>query len=348
RGTPMKHIASYAWLATLIVTAAAQARAETKTLQVALHLPATSHVGRNIIEFAKTIEAQTKGTVKIEISDKAQFRLDNQASQAAAMGVVELGRFAAAVPGVGIFLQPFVFNFDQLVWAATKQGSELRTIVEDEILQKTGLRVLWWQPSGLSVILSMSKPVSNPEALQGRTVQVFDTYTEEFVKACGGAARLASTANLSQVLETTGFDSALTAITNVTDLDLWRVARVLTKIQNAPLLSLVVMSESAWQGLTQEQQKIISDMARDAEERVWDAMAAIEGDAYVLAIAKGLKIYELDRDDIKAWRICSSSVLESYVEKAGEVGERLFAAYGRLRTDPCCNPASGTLSLGRY
>jgi hypothetical protein len=42
---------------------------------------------------------------------------------------------------------------------------------------------------------------------------------------------------------------------------------------------------------------------------------------------------------VVAWRECTAPLLESYVDRIGELGPKLFAAYGRLRTDPCCNSA---------
>jgi hypothetical protein len=46
-------------------------------------------------------------------------------------------------------------------------------------------------------------------------------------------------------------------------------------------------------------------------------------------------------EDVAAWRACSSSLLEAYMERTGEAGPKLFAAYGKLRTDACCREAPG-------
>jgi hypothetical protein len=55
-----------------------------------------------------------------------------------------------------------------------------------------------------------------------------------------------------------------------------------------------------------------------------------------------MKIEELTSENIIAWRICSSSILESYMTKAGEIGQQLMTAYARLRMAPCCNKAANT------
>jgi hypothetical protein len=50
-----------------------------------------------------------------------------------------------------------------------------------------------------------------------------------------------------------------------------------------------------------------------------------------------MKVHEPSPNEVVAWRECSAPLLESYVDRIGELGPKLFAAYGRLRTDPCCN-----------
>jgi hypothetical protein len=60
-----------------------------------------------------------------------------------------------------------------------------------------------------------------------------------------------------------------------------------------------------------------------------------------------MRIVELSGDDVAAWRACSAPLLEEYMERAGRDGPKLFAAYGKLRTDPCCRDAPGEdASLG--
>ena len=42
-------------------------------------------------------------------------------------------------------------------------------------------------------------------------------------------------------------------------------------------------------------------------------------------------------DDVAEWRVCSAPVVEAFMSKSGQLGQRLMDAYGRLRTQPCCS-----------
>jgi hypothetical protein len=70
-------------------------------------------------------------------------------------------------------------------------------------------------------------------------------------------------------------------------------------------------------------------------------------EAYALAVEKGMRIVEPSADDVAAWRACSAPLLEAYMQRAGEAGPKLFAAYGKLRTQPCCREAPAETPLSR-
>jgi len=352
-GSMMHVIALRMVVAILVVAAAIPAEAQTKTLRFLLQFSASNPLGRNVLEFVRDVETRTGGAVKIEPTDLQMLYGDNEvpwvvATSVADMGLAPLGQYLTDVPAAGIFSQPFVFNFDALVRKATKPGSEIRTIIDTEILTKTGTRVLWWLPYGATVGLSKAVPINSPAGLLNQKVLVFDGVTEELVRACGGDPFRVSTVRQFSAFEMGIVDVSMTGVFSLIERDLWRATGAVTKTHHAPLLFVVVVNQKIWESLSGEQQRILTDAARAAEERIWDRFSAIELDAYLFAMTKGIKTYELSTDDIKAWRICSSSMLESYVERSGAIGAKLFAAYAKLRTDPCCSTAVARDSnLGR-
>ena len=99
----------------------------------------------------------------------------------------------------------------------------------------------------------------------------------------------------------------------------------------------MVINEKSWQGLTPDQQTMMTEVAERVEQSIWRWYALLEADTYALAEEKGIKIQELSSEDIAAWRICSSNLVENFMTQSGEVGEHLMAAYGKLRVDECCN-----------
>jgi C4-dicarboxylate-binding protein DctP len=311
-------------------------------LRVSLQDSIGNPLNDGLLLFKEGVEARTKGAVKVQIFDKSQFYNDYQVpgavgSGAIEMGVAPLGQYENEVPAAGVFLQPFLFNFDEIIRAAAEPGSEIRTLIDSEILNITGARVLWWQRYGSPVLLSKTEPMQNPNALANLNIRAYDAVTAEIINLCGGKSHVITDFKQAEAFDQKLIDANLTNISSVKEQELWKRARFITRIRLSEIIYAVIINEQVWQGLTPRQQEIITDEALKIEMKTWDRFAGVQNASYVFAAEKGMTVKELGMDDVVAWRVCSSQILESYVEKAGEVGAQLMSAYARLRTAPCCN-----------
>jgi C4-dicarboxylate-binding protein DctP len=319
---------------------ASPASAET-LLRISLQQPISTSVGQNLLEFKREVEEKTEGAVKVTLYDKAQFYLDYQVPEAVGNGAIEMGvaplaQYAEDVPAAGLFMQPFLFNFDAIVRAAAARKSEIRIAIDAEIQKKSGVRVLWWQPYGPNVIFGKG-PLSNPQTLTNHRVRVFDGVSAEFVTLCGGVPHVISDAKQAEAFDQNIADSSIASIASLKDQELWRKIDTITNIRHSENLFLVVLNQETFNGLSPQQKEGLLAAAQKAEDSIWNKHHVFEAETYAFATSKGVKIQQLTPDDTVAWRVCSSSILESYMERAGTLGARLFAAYGKLRTDPCCS-----------
>jgi C4-dicarboxylate-binding protein DctP len=321
--------------------------AEDILLRITLQQPLSNPIGQNLQEFQRDVEAGTQGAIKVGIYDKAKFYLDYQVPEAVGSGAIEMGvaplaQYSEDVPAAGLFMQPFLFNFDSIVRAAAARRSEIRSAIDAEIEKNTGVRVLWWQPYGPNVILGKGA-LANPQAIANHSVRVFDDVSAEFVTLCGGSPHVISDAKQSEAFEQEIVDSTIASMASVKDEELWRNIDTITNIRHSENLFLVVLNQKTFNALSPEQQSVLIAAAQKAEDSIWDKFQDIEAETYSFAASKGIKIRQLVPDDTVAWRVCSSSILESYMDRAGALGARLFAAYGKLRTDPCCSAQANAI-----
>jgi C4-dicarboxylate-binding protein DctP len=310
-------------------------------LRISLQQSVSDPVGQNLSEFKREVETSTKAAVKVDIYDNAKFYLDYQVPEAVGSGAIEMGvaplaQYATDIPAAGVFMQPFLFNFDAIVRAAASRNSEIRQAIDAEIQKQSGARVLWWQPYGPNVILAKGA-MANPEAIANHRVRVFDDVAAEFISLCGGTPHVISDSKQAEAFDLNIVDSSVASISSIRDQELWKKVDTVTNIRHSENLFLVVINDGTWRTLSPEQQQILTTAAQKAEESIWSKYQAIENETYTYAASKGLKIKQLTPDDTIAWRVCSSSILESFMGRAGALGAKLFAAYGKLRTDPCCN-----------
>jgi C4-dicarboxylate-binding protein DctP len=299
-------------------------------------------LSQNLVDMKSDVEEESSGAVRIDIFDDAQLYSESQGRKAVSAGeidmaVVPLGDYAADIPAAGLFQQPFLFDLKSLVVAAARRSSAIRTMIDEELSKKAGVHVLYWQPYGGTVLLSNGKPVANPTGLAGRRVTAIDSGMEAFISLCGGQPRLIAAPDTFKALQSKAADGSMTGILSFKERELWRVANTITKLKYSEILFAVVINEKSWQSLTPDQQNMMTEIAERVEQSIWRWYALLEADTYALAEEKGIKIQELTSEDIAAWRICSSNLVENFMTQSGEVGEHLMAAYGKLRVDECCN-----------
>ena len=338
-------------LLVLPLLAPAHAGAEPTRLRVSLQLPITGHLGVNLLQFKKEVEARSDGGITLEIFDNSQLYKDNEAVGAVASGAVEMAtvtyqQFTRPVPAIGIFEQPFLFNFEALTRAALAPESEMRQILDKAILDVTGVRVLWWMSYGGSVLFSKAKDARHPRELHERKVRVFGDNMMSFTKYCGGTPLLISASKQQQALKDGTVDFVMTGITGVDGRKLWEVSDTVTRTEHAALEFIVIVNEKVWQSLGPKGQSIVLEASKRAERDLREQMAGIEAKAYDFARSKSMKIHELTPNEVYEWRACSAPLLDDFMKQAGEMGAVLMAAYGRLRQQPCCSAGpTGTFSL---
>lgn len=318
------------------------AAAEPITLRVTIQVAATEpFIGAALLQFKNEVERETAGAVKIEIFDQGKLYIDNQVVDAVRSGAIEMGvaglnQITKIVPATGVMEQPFVFNFEALVNAATNPDSELRQLIDDAVLKSVGARVLWWETIGRQVLFTKTGDARVPARIKDMKIRAFSETMASFVAHCGGVPVNISTSKLHQALADGTVDMAMTSAAAVQTRDLWQVTNAITRTDHASIEFLVIINEKIWQSLSDDQKSIMTRVAKKAERETRARASQLEAAAYDFARSKGMKIYELTPKELAEWRACSSDVLTDYLNAGGELTEQLMKAYGKLRTEPCC------------
>jgi C4-dicarboxylate-binding protein DctP len=102
--------------------------------------------------FKSKAEADSNGSIEVQIYDSAQLYKDKEVPAAVGSGSIEAGvasltRYVDDIPAVDIFYQPFLMNSEDKIKKAVAKGSPVRGPI-DEAIKSTGSTVLWWQAYG--------------------------------------------------------------------------------------------------------------------------------------------------------------------------------------------------------
>ncbi len=312
----------------------AQALAQT-TLRITLQLPLKSHLGQNLLLFEEEVERASGGRLQVEIYPSAQLYKDKEVPQAVGSGAIEMGvasltRFAGTIPAVDVFYVPFLLDSPELVQAAIAPGSPIRAPIEEEIL-KTGARVLWWQPYGSTILLAKQEPVRGPEDIRGKKVRVFGKTLGKWVETVGGKPVLTSGSEQFLAYQRGVVDVGMTGMTTIPSRKLDQVMDAVTKVPIADIEFVVLINESLWQSLSEEDRRILSEAAAKAEQAIRERIVEIEQEAEAYAKAQGMIVYEPTAEEMAAWRQASEPMFAWFAEQGGALGERLVAEARKLR-----------------
>ena len=335
----------------LLLLGLTPAQSEQTKLRITLQLPITSHLGANLLLFKTEVERRSEGAIAVEIYDNSQLYRDDQAVGAVASGAIEMTtvsskQLTGKVPAIGFIEQPFLFNSDALLQAAVHPDSEMRQFLDRAVFEATGIRVLWWQSYGSNVLFSKGRDVRHPRGIQGQKIRVAGENMASFTRYCGGEGHRISASKQYQAIKDGTVDMVMTSITGVESRALWKVTDTITRTEHAAAEFLVLINEKVWQSLGPRGQSAVAEAASAAERDLRGQMADIGARAYAFAREKGMKVLELTPDDVSEWRACSAPLLDEYMKEAGEHGSKLMAAYGKLRTLPCCSAGlPGTFNL---
>ena len=320
------------------------ADAQQVKLKANLQFPiAVPPFGTYLVRLKQEVEKDTDNAVVIEIVDKAQLLTNNQVIDGVVAGIADIGmtlaqQFSYKVPLVGILDQPFLFNFQALMDAAARPGSEIRKLVDDAIFAQVGVRVLWWQVLGNNVIFAKGgRDVADPARLKDQRVAAPGKLPGEFIDWCEGKAVAMGVEKFQDGFRKGELDMAVVSLSAIQNLGLGEVTDTITNTHHSPVPIFLFVSEKTWQTLSPAHRTVLAEAARKVEVEIANGLQPSLDRFTAFGRSKGFKFHDLTPDQVAEWRACSAGMLADYMDKNGEGARKLMDAYGRLRTDPCCS-----------
>ncbi len=327
-----------AWL----LASAFHVEAQQTKLRASLQTPASDALlGQSLVRFKQEVEKRSNNAISMEIFDSGKLYIDDHVVQGVRSGGVEMGiagfnQFSKSIPAIDVMEQPFLFNFEALVRAAMSPDNEIRRLIDKAILDALGVRILWWQSAGNQVFVSKGRNTTEPRQIKGQKIRVFSDTLGQFVRHCGGSPVMVSAARLQEAFLKSEIDMATGASNAIFVRELWKVADTITRTMHAPIEFSLIINDKVWQSLPESHRAILTEAARREERQSRETVTKIEAGLYTQFRQKGMTVHDLTADQVADWRACSAAVLENYLHGNADLARRLMAAYGKLRTDPCC------------
>jgi C4-dicarboxylate-binding protein DctP len=327
------------WIAAVVAGAMAvisQPAAAERVLRLTLQLPMTNVLGQNVSAFKEIVERESGGEIEVEIHPSAELYKDKDVPHAVSSGAIEMGvapitRFSHLKPAVNLFNLPFLFDSNEDIAAATAPGHPIRATLDREILA-TGARPLWWQPFGLAIMLGRDEAPLHPDILKARKTRVFGDTMREFVAAVGGDPVPVSGSKQYEAYQRGEVEFGMTGVTAVKSRMLYEVMGYMVNTNHAALEFVVVINEGLWNDLSEVERSIIETAAAEVELDLRTSYRQIHRETLDwIAANTTMKVSDLNAEQLSAWREVAKPVYESYIQRAGQIGEELLATAQKLQ-----------------
>lgn len=281
------------------------------------HIQPPNHsIGIGAEEFAKLVEERTNGEVVVKVHPSGELGGSRQLAEGVRLGTVDIivtgapfwSRFE---PMLNVLDLPYLFQSREHAHAVA--DSEIATELMDR-LEKHGVKGLAFYEIGFRNVTNSVKPVETPDDLEGMKIRVSPNKAHTSAFQLWGANPVAmSFTEVYLALQTGAVDGQENPVHIIATGRLEEVQDHLTLTEHAYSNSIMAMNKRKFDRLTEEQQEILVDAAR--ETGLTQRKINEETKAQYLQQLKdaGMNVVEdIDREAFKS--VVKGPVWEEFVE----------------------------------
>lgn len=275
--------------------------------------------------FAKEVSEESGGRISVQVQGSEQLGSDVEMLQSVRAGTLDItansqGPLSAMVPQVGLLGLPFLFADAEQAYQVLdgEVGDELGSFAEDK-----GFKILAWWDNGIRHVTNGKRPINTPADLRGLKIRTpEDPMTVDIFKAFNANPTPLAFGELYLALRQGTVDGQENPLTNIASAKLNEVQKHLALTGHKYEVTPFVMNLDKWNGLSQEDKKIVQKAAENARDQQRRLMQE-QDEELRKTLAEHMAITEPDRDALRAE---TKSVYDKWSAKYGDLVDKLVEA----------------------
>ncbi len=283
-------------------------------------------------KLAELVREKSRGTLEIEVYENARLGTMRERNEGMRMGTIDMGTSSVGFlanyePVMGIFDLPYIYK---------DKAHEMR-VFDGEIgrevafkLQERGLRVLCYFDAGARQITNNLRPINLPADLKGMRIRVPQSEASfESFKAFGAFPAQMAFGEIYTSLQKNIVTGQENPISLIIHNNFYEVQKYLSITNHQLFIQVLMISEKTWAKLSSDQQRILLEAAKEAQDYERDLAVKEETEGIRVLKEKGMQINEVT--DIEEFITLSKNIQEIYSKRLGEPGKELFEKIQKLR-----------------
>ena len=270
-------------------------------------------VQAQLTTLAPEIETATDGKVGVEIYSAGQLGDDVTATEMVVAGQLDANNTSTAplvnyVPELGIFDIPFLFA-DEAEADYILDNTEVGTFLNGK-LEENGIINVAWNENGFRELTNSKRAVATVDDVAGLKIRTQSNEVHQAIfSALGASPTVISFSELYTAMEQGTVDAQENPYVNIANNAYYEVQKNLVETNHVFQLAALLISESKYQSLTDEEKAWVAEAAQAAADAEWAATISDNETAKQKAIDAGMTFVTLDHDELFA---ATQSVYDQY------------------------------------
>ena len=232
-----------------------------------------------IQQMGRTLEAETKGRISIQMYPSMQLGGEKEMIEQAQVGALQIARISVGAMGpvvdeLNVFTLPYIF----------RDEAHMRTVIDgpigQELLDKINndprskIVALGWMDAGVRNVYG-KKPVKVPADLKGQKIRMMgNPIFVETMNAMGGSGVAMGFNELYAALETGVVDGAENNPPTLLAQNHYLISKVYSETGHLIIPEIFIFSKRTWDALSPEDRALLKKVSRETqfvERKLWDA-----------------------------------------------------------------------------
>lgn len=291
-------------------------------LKVAYADAEDSVFGKGAAAFAEKLEELSGGTMTCQMFPNGTLGSISEVASMIQQGTCDVSPIVTSslvdfCPELGVFDLPFLFSdYDD---ARTSINGEIGDYFKEQLAAQ-GMHVGSWMTMGFRETTS-SKPIESVADFKGLKIRTQSNEVHQAIfNSLGAAATVISFSELYTAMEQGTVDAQENPYVNIYSNAYYEVQKYLVETNHVFQFASLLVSQSKYDSLTDEQKAWVDEAAEYAADVEWEATQTDNETAKQGCIDAGMTFVELDHDEL---RNAVQSVYDTYEGQYGELLKKM-------------------------
>ncbi len=273
-----------------------------KTLKLAHGLDTKHPVHIAMLEFKRLVEKMSEGKLSIDIYSGGVLGGETQCIEQLRNGSLDMTKASSAqianfVPRINLLTLPYLYKNSTHYWKVldSKIGA---SFFKD--LDKFGVIGLCYYDAGARSFYTSKKKITSPEDLTGMKIRVMNSRTDiEMMKLFSASPTPISAGETYTSLAQGLVDGAENNLPTYLTSAHYEVCKFFTLDQHTRIPDVLLISETSWAKLSDNERKILSEAAKKSSLFQRDIWAKSENESRDVLAKKGVIFTEVDQSKFR-------------------------------------------------